>query len=72
MSRNMSTRDRVLRAFLVAPAAIVVGTLVGPASALAIVLYLLAGVMVATAAVGTCPLYTLVHLGTRAARPQAH
>ncbi|NMM35466.1 MAG: DUF2892 domain-containing protein [Phycicoccus sp.] len=40
------------------------GLLVGPAGWLAIVLYLLAAVMLATAAVGSCPLYMLFGFGT--------
>ena len=69
MSRNMSTLDRGLRA-VVMVAAVLVGALVGPASILAIVLYVAAGVMLATAATGFCPLYTLFHLDTRGANPQ--
>ncbi len=59
MKINMGSADRKLRAFVVAPVLIVAGLLVGPAGLLAIVLYALAGVMVATAAVGSCPLYSL-------------
>ena len=44
---------------------IVVGLLVGPAGWLAIVLYALAGVMLATSAVSFCPLYALLGLRTR-------
>ena len=61
---NMGPADRKLRAFLVAPALVVVGVLVGPAGWLAIVLYVLAGVMWATAAAGSCPLYALFGLRT--------
>ena len=64
MKMNMGSADRKLRAFLVAPVLVLVGVLVGPTGWLAIVLYLLAAVMLATAAVGSCPLYTLVGLGT--------
>jgi hypothetical protein len=39
--------------------------LVGPAGWLAIVLYALAGVMLATSAVSFCPLYALLGLRTR-------
>jgi len=59
---NMGSADRKVRAFVVAPLLVVVGVLVGPAGWLAIVLYALAGVMVATAAVGSCPLYSLFGL----------
>lgn len=62
---NMGSADRKLRAFVVAPVLVVAGVLVGPAGWLAIVLYALAGVMVATAAVGSCPLYSLFGLRSR-------
>ena len=57
MNVNMGSADRKLRAFVVAPVLVIAGVLVGPAGWLAIVLYVLAGVMLATSAVGTCPLY---------------
>ena len=64
MNMNLGSADRKLRAFVVAPALVVAGVLVGPAGWLAIVLYILAGVMWATAAAGSCPLYTLFGLRT--------
>lgn len=64
MKMNMGSADRKLRAFLVAPVLVAVGVLVGPTGWLAIVLYLLAAVMLATAAVGSCPLYMLIGFGT--------
>lgn len=64
MKMNMGSADRKLRAFLVAPVLAVAALLVGPAGWLAIVLYLLAAVMLATAAVGSCPLYMLFGFGT--------
>ena len=68
MSKNMSTLDRRVRALLVAPAAIVVGVVIGPGSVAAIVLYVVAAVMLATSAVGYCPLYSLLRLGSRRRR----
>jgi hypothetical protein len=65
MFRNMSTLDRALRSFLVAPAAIVIAFVVGAGSAGGIVLFALAAVMLATGAVGFCPLYRLLHLDSR-------
>ena len=65
MSRNMNTTDRALRAFLVAPAAIVLAFVVGAGSIGGIVLFALAAIMLATSAVGFCPLYKLLHLDTR-------
>ena len=64
MNLNMGSADRKLRAFVVAPVLVIAGVLVGPTGWLAIVLYALAGVMLATAAVGTCPLYMLFGLST--------
>jgi Protein of unknown function (DUF2892) len=62
MSRNMSTLDRALRSFVVAPAAIVIAFVVGARSPGGIALFALAAVMLATSAVGFCPLYRLLHL----------
>jgi Protein of unknown function (DUF2892) len=61
---NLGSADRKLRAFVVAPVLVVAGVLVGPASVLAIVLYVLAAVMLGTAAAGTCPLYMIFGLRT--------
>ncbi len=72
MRTNMSTFDRRARAFLVAPAAVLVAVLIGPAGTLAIVLYALAAVMLATAAAGFCPLYALLRLDSRGHRPLPH
>ena len=72
MSRNMNMLDRRVRALLVAPAAVVVGVLIGPGSAGSIVLYAIAAVMLATAAVGYCPLYAVLRLGRRGGRPVTH
>jgi len=59
VNKNMSSVDSKLRAFVVAPVLGVGGVLVGPVGVAAVVLYALAAVMVGTAVVGTCPLYTL-------------
>ncbi len=72
MRINMSTFDRRARAFLVAPAALVVGVLTGPTGAWSIVLYALTAVLLATAAAGFCPLYALLRLDTRGRRPLPH
>ncbi len=69
MSTNMNTLDRRLRALLVAPAAVVTGVVIGPGSVVSIALYAVAAVMVATSAVGHCPLYSVLRIGRR--RPQA-
>ena len=72
MKKNMSTPDRLLRTLLVAPAAIVIGILIGPGSVGAIVLYALAAVMLVSSAAGYCPLYTLLHFDRSGRRPVAH
>ena len=64
MKINIGSADRKLRVFVVAPVLFVAGLLVGPAGWLAIVLYALAGVMLATSAVSFCPLYALLGLRT--------
>lgn len=59
MKINVGSADRKLRAFVVAPLLIVAGLLAGPGGWLAIVLYVLAAVMLATSAVSFCPLYAV-------------
>jgi hypothetical protein len=61
---NIGSADRKLRAFVVAPVLVVAGLPVGPTGWLAIVLYALAAVMLATSAVSFCPLYALLGLRT--------
>jgi hypothetical protein len=65
MKHNMGTFDRLLRAFVVAPVLIVLGFVFGPGSVLGIVVFVVAGVMLATAASGFCPGYTPFGLSTR-------
>jgi hypothetical protein len=72
MSRNMSNLDRGLRSFVIAPVAIVIAVLVGAGSIGGLVLFALAAIMLATSAVGFCPLYALFHLDTRGRTPLAH
>jgi hypothetical protein len=64
MRVNMGSIDRIARAFVVAPVAIVVAVVVGVGSVAGIVLLVLAAVMLATSAVGFCPLYKLLGLDT--------
>jgi hypothetical protein len=63
--KNLNTPDRLIRALVLAPAAIVVALLVGAGSAVGIVMLVLAALMLATSAVSFCPLYALLHLDTR-------
>ncbi len=72
MNKNMNTLDRRVRTLLVAPLAILVGILIGPGSIGAIVLYALAAIMLATSAVGFCPLYSLLHWSSRDRQSLTH
>jgi len=72
MSRNMNNTDRALRTLLVAPVAIIVAFVVGAGSLTGIVLFALAAIMVATSAIGFCPLYKLLHIDSRGRTPLAH
>jgi hypothetical protein len=65
MRHNMGTVDRLLRAFVAAPVLIVLGFVFGPGSALGIVVFAVAGVMLATAATGFCPGYIPFGVSTR-------
>jgi hypothetical protein len=65
MRVNMGSIDRIARTFVVAPVAIVVAVVVGVGSVAGIVLLVLAAVMLATSAIGFCPLYKLIGLDTR-------
>ncbi len=59
MKINVGSADRKLRAFVVAPVLIVAGLLAGPGGWLAVILYALAAVMLATSALSFCPLYAV-------------
>ncbi len=72
MTRNMNNLDRGLRAFVVAPAAVVAAVLVAGSVVGAVVLFALAAVMLATSAAGLCPLYTLLHINTSGRTPLPH
>lgn len=64
MTQNMGTLDRGLRVFLVAPAAIVAALLLGAGTLGGIVLFVVAGIMLATGATGFCPTYTVLGIST--------
>lgn len=72
MTKNMNNLDRGLRAFIVAPAAVIAAVLVGAGSAGGVPLFTLAAVMLATSAAGFCPLYTLLHINTSGRTPLPH
>ena len=66
MKPNMGTVDRLLRAFVVAPVAIVLAiTWFEVGSVLGIVALVVAGIALVTAATGFCPGYTPFGLSTR-------
>jgi predicted lysophospholipase L1 biosynthesis ABC-type transport system permease subunit len=64
MTRNMGTWDRLVRGLVVAPLAVIASVAVGIGSVLGIILLVVAAIMVATALVGSCPLYRLIGLST--------
>ena len=71
MSQNLSTLDRSLRA-VIALAAVAAGVVIGAGSPLGIVLFAVAAVLLATSAIGFCPLYALLHFDSRGQRPLPH
>jgi hypothetical protein len=71
MSPNMGTLDRVVR-ILIGVVALAIGVALGAGSVGGIVLFVFAGVMLATSAVGHCPLYAVFHIATRPAKSPAH
>lgn len=72
MKRNMGTVDRLIRGFIIAPAAIVWAGVAGWTGLWAIVALAVAGIMLATAALGFCPLYALLRIDTTRHRRPAH
>lgn len=66
MTRNMANIDRLLRAVVVAPLAVLAAYLLGWTSAAGIILVAVAAVMLLTALTGFCPLYAILGLRTRA------
>jgi hypothetical protein len=63
--KNMGSLDRALRAFAVAPAAIVAAFALGASSIGGIVLLAVAGIALVTGAAGRCPNYVLFGIDTR-------
>ena len=61
---NMGKLDRGLRAFVVAPVAVVASLLLGAGTVAGVVLFVVAGIMLATAVTGFCPTYTLLGIST--------
>jgi hypothetical protein len=73
MKHNLGSADRAIRAFVIAPIALILAFLTGAGSVLGVILIVVAVVMAVTAAVGFCPLYRLVGLSSCPMdRRQAH
>ena len=74
--KNMGSLDRALRAFVIAPAAIVAALALGATSIAGIVLFAVAGIALVTGAAGRCPNYVLFGIDThghgRAHTPLPH
>lgn len=64
MSSNVSGVDRMIRV-VIAIAAVVIAFAVGATSVVGIILFIVAAIMLLTAAVGFCPLYRLFGLSTK-------
>ena len=69
MTTNESTLDRIIRA-VVGVVALVVAVVVGMGSVGGILLVVVGGILVVTAAVGFCPLYRILGLSTAKAHKE--
>jgi hypothetical protein len=69
MSTNESTLDRIIRG-IVGAIALVVAVVVGVGSVGGILLIVVGGILVVTAAVGFCPLYRILGLSTAKANKE--
>ena len=65
LSKNMGSLDRGLRAFVLAPAAVVAALALGATSIGGIVLFAVAGLALVTGASGRCPSYVPFGIDTR-------
>lgn len=63
MSTNESTLDRIIRG-VVGAIALIIAVVVGMGSVGGILLVVVGGILVVTAAVGFCPLYRILGLST--------
>lgn len=64
MTPNMGILDRGLRAFVVAPIAILLAFLIGAGTIGGVILFVVAGIMLTTAVTAFCPTYTIVGIST--------
>ncbi|MDO8392377.1 MAG: DUF2892 domain-containing protein [Actinomycetota bacterium] len=69
MKINMGRTDRIIRAFVVAPLAIILAFVIGAGSVGGIVLFVVAAVMLATSAIKSCPLYIPLGIDTGSKQP---
>jgi len=69
MSKNESNPDRIIRIFA-AMAVVIAAIAVGASSVLGVILFLVATILVVTAAVGFCPLYRVLGLSTHNSAPK--
>lgn len=65
MTRNMGTIDRSVRAFVVAPVAIVLALVVGAGTLGGVILFVVAAIMLVTAVTAFCPTYIALGITTR-------
>ena len=63
--KNMGSLDRALRAFVVAPAAIIAAFALGASSIGGLALFAVAGIALVTSTAGRCPTYVLFGIDTR-------
>ena len=64
MTRNMGNIDRGLRTFVIAPIAIALALVIGAGTLGGIILFVVAGIMLASSAAAFCPTYTLIGIST--------
>jgi DUF2892 family protein len=64
MNRNVGMLDRAARVFVVAPVAIVGALIVGAGTVGGIILFVVAGIMLASSATAFCPTYILLGIST--------
>jgi len=67
MERNESNADRILRLIVAVVAAGIAFAVGGSGSVLGVILFVVAAIMLVTAAVGFCPLYRIFGLSTHKA-----
>ena len=65
MIRNVGTVDRVLRVFVVAPVAVIAAFFVGAGTIVGVVLFVVAAIMLGSAATAFCPTYVVLGISTR-------